>query len=333
MTKTFFHSVLTLLCAFTLVNAHSQNLDTVKIDHSLSVLNNRAFFNFPTYAANISRGADLMSADPNANVETRIVLDIGKMRLVFFAQELYTLGSEDLVNTIRNQNEKTAINTRILMDKDSLFSILSTPTQFDSTKSAILVNSLIVRTQDNTLFRINAFINPVGLPFKDQFIKLTENVFNTLTKGTRVNNRNARQEKLNIFGTDKSFLFNIPANYCITIDQKYDFQVFKFHKYQNYGESDWIQLIVYNGYYPSDVYRDYGLSERDGKKIDGHFLNKKINWLYFEINQEGVFDKEQKITCNNIEKRLIVHVAMLSNNRQLIEELTKIAESIQLVDN
>lgn len=307
-----------------------QTLENIKLDNKQSILNDKAFFYFPTEAKNEKRGVDIMSADPNENEETRIVFDNGDMRLVFFAQELFALADNDLFLSVSKQNENAQSQTKILTDKDSLLSILSTPTKFDSTKNAILVNSLVVKTPDNTLFRISAYINPSAYKLKDQYQKLSENVFSTLTKGTRKVNRSARQEKREIFGTKKSLTFNLPENYYVTNDQQYDFQVFKFHRYQPFTDTTWIQLIIYNGNHPSMVYRDYGFSENDGQKTEGKFLDKNIDWLFFDINQQGFYDKEQKITCNNVEKGLIFHIAMLSNKKGLIDDLTKIVETIEL---
>jgi hypothetical protein len=306
---------LTLFIASTAL--YGQTLEDIKLDNKLSILNDKAFFYFPTGAKNEKRGVGIMSADPNENEETRIVFDNGDMRLVFFAQELFALADNDLIQTISKQSEKAQSQTKILTNKDSLLSILSIPTKFDSTKNAILINSLVVKTPDNTLFRISAYINPSAYKMKDQYQKLTEDVFSTLTQGTRIVNRSARQVKLEIFGTKKSLTFNLPDNYCVTVDQQYDFQVFKFHRYQTIADTTWIQVIIYNGHYPSMVYRDYGLSENDGQKTKGKFLDKSIDWLLFDINQHGIYDKEQKITCDNVEKGLIFHIAMLSNTKRL----------------
>lgn len=230
--KQLIFAIGTTVSFLTLQSVSCQNLDTIKLDNKQSVLNDRAFFTFPTYADNIKRSVDIMSADPNANVETRIVLDIGEMRLVFFAEELYMLGDNNLYDYASKENEKKNIITKILTDKDSLRSILSTPTTFDSTKTAILLNSLLVQTQDSTIFRISAYINPDGYKLKSQFQALSEKVFSTLTKGTRITKRNERQESFSILGGSKSFVFKIPYNYCVTTDDQYDFQVWNFHKYQ-----------------------------------------------------------------------------------------------------
>jgi hypothetical protein len=321
---------LTLLLSAFFQTTFGQGLKDIKLDNKQSILNNKAFFNFPTAAKNEARATDIMSTDHNINQETRIVLDIDTMRLVFFAQELYLFGDNNLFNEVSKEKSNLNFKSKILTDKDQIFSILSTPTVFDSTKNAILVNSLLVKTEDNSVFQINAYINPDAYKLKDDFVKLTEQVFETLTKGTRKNNFTARDQTLNIFGTKKNFKFTIPENYFITIDQKYDFQVFKFHKYSNYSDTNWVKLIIYTGHHPSYFYKSYGLDRGVSKKVNGKFLDKKINWLSFYDSNKQLYLKEQQIPSDKIEKGLIVHIAMLSNREISIDELTKIVESIQL---
>ena len=96
------------------------------------------------------------------------------MRLVFYAQELYVSGDNNLLTTISKSNATGFVN-KILFDRDSILSILSTPTTFDTTQNAILVNCLSVKTQDNTVFRINAYINPAAFKNKKTQISLKIN--------------------------------------------------------------------------------------------------------------------------------------------------------------
>lgn len=309
-----------------------QTLDTIQLINRQSILNDRAWFTFPQYAQNIKRGVDIMAADPNSNEETRIVLDIGSMRLVFFARELFTLANQNFVQTISNQNQKAGFNVKPLTDKDGFQSILSSPLEFDSTKDAILVNDLLVKTPDGSVFRISAFINPAAMPLKNQFQSLTEKVFQSLEKGSRIINRSAKQQKIKIEGTNKSFTFNLPPNYFINVDRQYDFQVFKIHKYESLNDTTWQQLIIYSGNHPSPVYYDYGLTEKDAKRIKGKFLNKSVDWLNFFVAAENFIDKEQLIPSDNIGKGFIIHIAMMSNQQKRIDELTKIVETIQLTN-
>lgn len=319
---------LLFLVAYSFSNA--QNLDTIPLNNRISILNGKAFFNFPRGAQNMQRTVDIMSADRNPNEETRVVLDIEEMRLVFFAEELFALGEERLFENVSHDYEKDSFKCKILTNEKSLLSILATPTTWDSTQNGILLNSLIVRTPDNTLFRIHALITPSAYRLKDQFIKLTEEVFKTLSKGERTTNLAARQESFQIFGTDKKFTVQIPENYVVNVDQKYDFQVFKFRKYRPYSDTNWTSITLYNGHHPSTIYRDYGFAEKDLEKIGGTFLGKKVSWLYFHIPEENYFCKEQVIPVPEIEEDLLVHLVMSSNQRASLEELSRIVEGIGL---
>jgi hypothetical protein len=320
-----------LAASLSILSGLAQDTEQLKLDNKLSILNDRAFFTFPTEAKNSARGTDIMSADPNQNQETRIVLDIGKMRLVFFAQELYSLGDKDLFSQVSSTSRD--LTHKVLLDKDQLLSILSTPLTFDSTQEAILVNRLLVKTPDNTVFSIGAYINPAGLKMKHEFIGLTERVFRTLSNGTRVNTREAHSESLNIFGTKKNFTFYLPENYCVTVDQKYDFQVFKFHKYQSYTDTNWVSLIIYVGGHPSFFYREYGFDKTEASEVNGKFLNENIKWMSFKNTSKGLVLMEQQIPSGNIDKGLIVHIAMTGSNSSLVNELIPIVEGIKLKKN
>ncbi len=319
---------LAIFCKFQ--NTIGQSISDLKLDNKQSILNNRAFFLFPATAKNTARSTDIMSTDHNINQETRIVLDTGKMRIVFFAQEDYKLGDKDLYQEILKEKNKLGFRTKILKDYDSIISILSTPTTFDSTRQAILVNSLVVKIQDNSIFKINAYINPEAFKLKDEYIKLSEAVFRTLTKGSRINDLSPREEKINIFGTKKDFVISLPQNYCVTVDKKYDFQVIHFHKFTNYMDTDRISLTIYTGNHPSYFYHEYELDEKSAKKVSGKFLEKKIEWLTFRDAEKDMFLKEQMMPSDDIEKDLIVHIAMISDVGSLIDELTKIVEGIKI---
>ncbi|MGV3612489.1 MAG: hypothetical protein ACO1N0_16140 [Fluviicola sp.] len=320
--------VCTLLMAFQ--SAFSQKLDTVKFNNPLPILNGKAVFTFPAGALNVKRDVDIMSADHNANEETRIMYDLGDKRLVFFAEELFALGEDQLFEHVSKDYAGDPFKLKVLTDKNQLYSILATPTKWDSTQNGILLNTLIVKTPDNTLFRIHALITPTAYKWKDQYIQLTEQVFASLAKGTRSIDLSARKETLSIFGTDKKFTFDIPQNYVVNVSQKYDFQVFKFRTYRPYSDTNWTNITLYTGHHPSANYRDYGFSQADLQKKDGNFLGKKVSWLFFPIPKEGYYCKEQIIPADEIEEDLLVHISMTSNLEGSLDELTRMMESVTL---
>lgn len=307
--------------------------DTTRLEKTISILNDKVSFSFPAGAINSPRVADIMAADPNVNKETRIILDNGSMRLVFFAQELYAFGGPKLFDEISKELEpEFDFQRKILSDNDSVQAILSTPARFDSTAAAILVNSLLVRSPDNTVSRIDVYINPDAWSLKEEYVRLTENVFKTLVKGNRRLNLNAREESYTIFGTTSKFQLKLPKNYFVTVDEKYDFGVFKINKFKtSLTDTTYTGLTIYTGHHPTYFHKEYGYTEDKAAKLKGLFLQAAVEWLYFKDDPAHFYLKEQFIPSDGIETGLILHVAMLSNKKEVMDELAKIVEGIKLV--
>ena len=308
-----------------------QSIKGLKLNNEQSILKDRIYLTFPDSAKNLARPVDIMSHDPNAEKETRIVFDNGKERLVFFAQELFVLANENLFETLKGENDENfEFEYSNITVASEVIAIQSIPTKWDDTKGGILINSLTVMTKDSSLIRVDAYINPEA--YKDQkenYIELTKEVFKTIKNGTRLNNLEARTEKHQIFGTDKSFVFHLPKNSIIQVDQKYDFQVFRIKSYNKLGESSWQSVLIYTGHHPSYSYPDYGFEDftEEQKTM---FLNKAVDWLYFENKEKAIYLKEQKIESDDIEKGLIVHIALTGSSSEIISNLTELIGKIEL---
>lgn len=309
----------------------SQTIAELKLDKQHSILNDKVFLQFPADAQNIARQTDIMAADPNINKETRIMMDIGEQRLVFFSRELYVTSNDKLIETVSAQNKEQG-KVQLLTQKDSLLSVLVTPTKFDSTQNAILINELYVQAPDKTVFVIGAYINPEAYPNKDEFQKLSKRVFSSLSKGNRKLNYKARTEVSPIFEGKKKFSIQLPEGYVVTKDQKYDFEVLKFQKIQDIADTNWTSLTIYTGNHPSYFYGEYDFNEDNAVISKETFLNKPVAWLNFSNDAQKLYLKEQQIPADQIENGLIVHIAMSGNSPQAIKELTKIVENIKLID-
>lgn len=317
---------------FALCNAvTAQNPDTLKINTKLSLLNDKAYMLFPPQARINSKGNNIMAADPNANEETQIVMDMGKMRIVFFVKELYALGSDSLFFRVAENDKKTDARTKVITDTKPLYSILSTPNVFDTTKQGIIINSLLVRASDNTLFSISVYINKEAFKQRKKFQKLSESVFQTLSNGKRINLRNERTETRAVGNDKKMLVFPVPENYCITVETKSDFQVFKYHKYQLLTDTVWMEFIIYAGHHPAPIYKEYKKEKSEAQIEKGVFLKKEIEWMVFNLNEE-IIDKEQVIPADNIEKGLVIHIVMMSNTKEYINQMTSLVERITLAE-
>lgn len=324
-------SAASILLLSTSLNAQTGWADTVQLNKQLSILNKKLFLQFPGAAIPSPRVADIMAADPNENKETRILYDQGNMRMVFFAQDLFSLGGKTLFEDISRQVEPEFDFTRKkITDSASLLAVLSTPSLFDSTQNAILVNSLLVQTPDNTVSRVDAYINPEAWNQKDEYIRLSEKIFKTLIRGSRTIELNARTETYKIPGTNKQFSFSLPANYFVTLDEKYDFSVFKINKFKKLTDDQYTSLTIYTGHHPAFFHKEYGLSDSTAQKVKAAFLQKQYDWLFFSDDKNKFYLREHIIPADEVESGLVFHVALLTNKKEILEELSTIATKIKV---
>lgn len=299
----------------------------------LAILNEKYSFVFPASAKNMPRVADIMATDPNKNRETRIIFENGDDKLVFFAQELYVISGNNLYPDIQKEKEPEFNFTRqLLAEKDSLVAILSTPQLFDTSNAAILINSLLVRSPDNTVSRIDAFINPQAFDKKEEYRLMAENIFRTIQKEPRRVDLRPKTEVQTIFGTNSKLQFNLPEQYYLTVDEKYDFGVFRINKFKN-GISDttYSGISIYAGRHPNFFHSDYGYKFQQAEKASGQFLQTPVDWMYFKDDAQHFYLKEQVFPVPDIQEGLVLHVALLTNKKSLLEEMKKIIESVKLI--
>jgi|GEM_PF-614827 len=309
-------------------------ISDLKLDKKFEVLKGRACLNFPDKAFELPRESGIMGPATNPYLETRIIFDTGDCRMVFLAQEMFVRGNSDTVLAIgklNEQNKKYTCKAKTLTNTGKLFSVLSTPIVYpDSASGATVINSLMAKTEDGTLFRVQVYINPSGYKQKQEFIKLSENICKTLSPGTRSNHLNHRFETDTVFLTKSRFVFDIPENYCVMYEYNPygDFGMYQFHRYQYSSDTNWVDLIFYSGRYPDRKYfESAGLDSAKVKHTAGTFVGKSVRWLEFYDEYRHSYIKEQLIRLPDSGQD--VHVGMSSNTQQGIEELTKIVEAVK----
>lgn len=317
---------LSVIIALTGGFTFAQNLQKIPLTQKIGILNGKAFFNFPSTAKEEARASSIMVAPKNNNEESRIIYDDGDKRVVFFAKELFKIGDKNLFDDVKKgTGEILTYDRKILTDKDSIYSVLSTPTKTNTEGSGMLVNSLVVKVQDGTLFKILAYISPEAYAQKEDYMKFTESVFATLSKGNRKINLNARVQNIQLEMGVYQYKIDLPKNYSYTVDQAYDFKVTKITKYNGYNDDD-LTIVIYSGNHPSYFYRQFGF-KYPGTIVKGTFLKQEIDWNYYDNENKKIFLKERAIDLSENE---MIHIAMIGANKDDINELTKIVENIKL---
>ena len=314
---------LIVLCLLAVNICVAQDLTKIPLSNKLDVLNGKAFFNFPDEAIEEARSESIMAAPKNPNEETRIIYDNKEKRVVFFAQELFKIGDDALFEEVsKGKGEILTYKRKVLTNKDSIYSILSTPIKTTTKGSGMLVNSLIVKVQDGTLFKVQAYISPEAYSEKEKYMEFTEKIFKTLSRGNRNIDLKPRTENVSL-ELGHQYKIDLPVNYSFNTDEAHDFKVTKLYKYTNYN-TEGSQIIFYSGSHPSSFSRRYKTS---GVPMKGLFLKQEIEWYLYEDDQSML--KEALISYAN--EKTVLHIGITTEDKTNLEELTKIVESIKTI--
>ncbi len=305
-------------------------VDTATLSRKMDLLNRKLYLDLPANAKLMPRVADIMAADPNQNQETRIFIEDGNRKLVIMATETLIMATDNFLAELNKAEPTTEDYSRKQLNSgDSVITILNTPTiYYDSTESAILINSLLVKNPDKTVSRVDAYINPEAFQSKDEYVRLSEKIFNTLSKGTRRLNLAARTESFKVFGTTSKIKMNLPKNYFVLADEKYDFGVLRVNAYRMLGDTTFSSMTIYTGHHPTYFYNEYGLNEADAKKTPGKYLAQAVDWLEFRDPTRDLFLREQFVHADFIETGLILHVAITTNTEKALKEMISIADQM-----
>jgi len=296
--------------------------------NEISMLNNRFSFVFPDSAKNQARGVDIMSADPNENNETRVIYDIGPKRIVFFAEELFIKSVDDLETKLKNETTKDY--PLFVQKKDNFDSSICyriTPQQFNDKSQAIFINSIIIKNPDNTLSKISVYINPEAYVDKATFDKIVEQVFSSFKIGNRRIDLSARTETFKILDTKTLYHIKLPENYIVSVDKKYDFEVYKIKQVSNYGDNDFGDLIIYFGFHPSPMYKEIELENFKTKDTEGEYMFQKLTWSNYQYKKRNLYLREQIFIDDDIQKDAQNHIAMIASSEKKIEELALIVKN------
>ena len=248
------------------------------------------------------------------------------------AQEAFILAGDHFLADLNKAEPATPdITRKQLSAVDSIITILNTPAEYDTAGQAILINSLLIKNPDQTVSRVDAFINADAFNDREAYTRLSEKIFGSISKGSRRINLAAREESYKIFGTSSQLHFILPKNFFVTVDEKYDFGVLKINAYRPLGDTTYASLTVYTGHHPTYFYSEYELAETAASKENGKFLNQPVDWLFFRDESKNLFLKEQFIHADMIEAGLILHVAVTTNTRAALDQFFKVVESTTLI--
>lgn len=322
-----------LLVTLTLTSVSSAQNN--RLEQELSVLSDRFYLSFPKAAKSEAREVDIMSAPPGEDAETRIVLDHGDERLVFFAQELQMLGSPDLVADWKRTIEEPgadAFDVKSLHKQTSMEVVGFTPREVAESGEAVLVDGILVRCSDNMLMSVMAYVNPKAREQLADHQSLITEIFNSIRLGTRIMDLSARVIRYPYYGSkSRDLVVDLPADHILTSDNAYDFFVYRIKKVPTIGYiGGQASLTLYLGRHPRLMMKDLGRSETEAPRIPGTLFGKSMEWLVVDDNVVHSHIREQIVPIDG-EGGLVAHVAIVGNDPAHVEGMVALAERIMVV--
>ena len=313
-------------------NSQAQKISEIRTDNRISILDNKAWFRFPSSTKIITKDATTFSALPGNASETKLVSTIDNKQLTFSARELFlTCSGKDFFTTVTKDDQDEFVS-KVLVDRDSIIAVYSTPLQFDTTESSIMINNLLVRMPDGTVFGMAAYVNKDGYDNRKVFQLLAEKTFASIEKGDRRVITTTHNEIYPIKGTTRHFSIEVPYGYAMSHETKDDLAILHIQKIKDIADTSIQELTITTGADPAYTYSEYEFSEDNAKKVKVKFLETNDDWLYFGDDMRSFYLKEQKIPLDKIQKDMIIHISMEATSQSGLEELEKIVQKIRLME-
>lgn len=321
-----------LLCCGLLAGI-AVNAQTDSLVQELSILADRFFLHFPKEARNEAREVNIMSAPPGEEEETRIVLDRGDERVVFYARELNMLAPKDLAGVWEEAIEggdpdAFAIGPEV--KKGACGTVVYSPRALKATGEATLISGLAIRCADDMLLTIQAYADSEAFAHIGAYQKLVADVFGSFRAGSRVIDLSERTVRYPFYFSDSlDLVIDLPAGHVINTDDAYDFFVYRVRKLAYLGANEQTTLILYLGHHPSLVMGDLGLGEQDASRRPGTLFGRPMEWLVVDDDAKGTHLREQIVPMSE-HGALVSHTAAFGSKAKEVDALVDLAQRIRI---
>lgn len=290
------------------------------LTQELSLLADRFYLSFPAEARNETRSVDIMSAPPGEEQETRIVLDHGEERIVFFARELDALGTNDLADDWTRLLGRSGLACNAAPLEGNRAVLVYRPVDVAMEGEAIFLSGLVVQCTDGLLVNLQVYINPKAMERLVEQQSLVDRILATYRSGTRVIDLAPRTV------TFKEVELELPQGHYVTKDAAYDFVVYRIHRPRPLGSDVRSSITVYFGHHPSPFSRNLG-SGISTSQVPGDLFGRQVDWTSASDAENDILLLERIM---ELEGGYKVHVAVTANEEIALEEMVKVASGMRL---
>lgn len=327
-----------LLFTGMIIPAQKKPVGPFPLTNKQSILDGRAFLRFPDNAKielQEKRGHFPLM---DQTALTMINLDVQGMRMMFVAQELFAYAGGDFLAAAKKAETRyfrhSNFKSLLLVNRDAMAAVLSTPLNMDATKPGVMIQDLLVRTGDQSVFRISVYMEGPFDQQKEQVLQLSENIFKTLVPGNRGLNNTERTERWPIYNSKKKLMITLPKDYIITRTTKQEFEMLELHRISELNDTSRASILIYTRRDPAYLYQNWDLSESEAVKTPGTFSGEPVEWLNFKREFPRLYLREQHLQIKKADgENLLVHIAMIYDQPEIPKEFMHIIEAIRITDH
>jgi hypothetical protein len=296
-------------------------------DAPTPVLAGHLTLRLPACAVVQARADAIMAATQPDASETRVVIDVGPLRMVLMADELFRSVPEDLVAAVetfvaplRETHPPLAVEAQPAAE--GLRTVVVKPGSVDITEKAVPVGWVFVAQGDGLLQQLAFYVDPDGAQDLPSARDLATRILATLKPGTQRAVPATRSEDLGGDGT-RTLRIELPADLGLVRQQGVDFVVHHMPVIVPLGEQGG-SLGIYEGRAPDEPDES---ATRKGATI----LERTVEWLLSEQKDGDISAWVAEVQLPHpLREQQILHVFISASTPELRDRLMKVAGTLRV---
>ncbi|HEX5010244.1 MAG TPA: hypothetical protein VFY71_07570 [Planctomycetota bacterium] len=281
----------------------------------------------PAGAVVQARSDGIMAAPQPEASETRVVIDVGDMRMVLMADELFRSAPEDLVAAVESyaaplRETHAPLAVEAQRASEGLRTVVVRPGSVDITEKAVPLAWIFVAQGDGLLQQLAFYVNPAGAQDLPSARDLVSRIVATLRPGTQHAAPASRSEDLGGEGT-RTLRIELPADMGFVRQQGVDFVVHHMPVIVPLGQEGG-SLGIYAGSAPDKP-------DETATRRGALLLEHTVQWLLSEQKQGDVSAWVAEVQLPHpIHEDQILHVFINASTPELRDRLMKVAGTLSV---
>jgi len=262
----------------------------------------------------------IMEADPSAEMESRVVVDVGDERMVIIVTELVALAPEDLTASVRQQAGAPAKVAPVAARDAAVRVVEVVPPESPASGDAIPVLTAFVAQPDRTVQALHFYANKAAARDLEGCRSLAHKMAATLAPGKR---------RLEVAGGERVLgpvAVTLPAGYHLATQRGPDFVVYHLQKLLPLGAAP-SAVGVYVGGHPALHHERTGAE--NVQSGPGDLLGQTVTWYQWSPGGDGGRAAVEREAIVPLPDGSQMHVWLVAGDAGALAELRALVPSLR----